>query len=103
MSISCDSWLIAVSRWSISVAAVGSVGFIPCSWVLSFAIWVIAALAWPTEMLRSCSALVRSVWMPCVVALSCCASACAAVRAEICDEELPEVVDSDCSAVVKFE
>ena len=29
MSISCDNWLMAASRWSISVAAVGSVGFIP--------------------------------------------------------------------------
>ena len=103
MSISCDSVLMAASRWSISVAAVGSVGFIPCSWVLSVAIWLIAALAWPTEMLRSCSALVRSVWMPCVVELSCCASAWAAFRAAICDDELPEVVDSDCRAVVKFE
>jgi len=35
--------------------------------------------------------------------LSCCAIVWAAVTAEICDEELPEVVDSACSAVVKFE
>ena len=45
ISISCDSLSIALSRWSISVAAVGSVIFNPCSCVLISAIWAIASFA----------------------------------------------------------
>ena len=47
--------------------------------------------------------LERNVWIPCDVALSCCAIDCAAWAAEICVDALPDVVDSDCSAVVRFE
>ena len=66
--------------------------------MLIAAIWVIAVLAWPTELPISCSTLERSDWMPCVVAFSCCASDCAADSAEICADWLPELVDSACSA-----
>ena len=57
--------------------------------MLSCAIWVISVLAWATEVPMSCSTLVRSDWMPCVVVFSCCASVCAADNAVICADEPP--------------
>ena len=66
------------------------------------AIWFIAALACCAEVPRSCSTLERSDWMPLVVTLSCCASACAAPTATVCADDEPALVDSACSAVVKL-
>jgi hypothetical protein len=48
------------------------------------AICCIDALACCAEVPRSCSTLERSDWMPLVVTLSCCASACAAPSATVC-------------------
>ena len=62
----------------------------------------IAALACCAEVPRSCSTLERSDWMPLVVTLSCCASACAAPSATVCADDEPALVDSACSAVVKL-
>ena len=73
-----------------------------CSRELSCAIALIATLACPTETPMSCSILERRVWMPCVLALSCCASDCAADNTEDCAAFEPELADSACAAAVKL-
>ena len=50
----------------------------------------------------SCSAFERSVWIPCEVELSCCASACAAPSAVVCADRPLELVDSACNELVKL-
>ncbi|MGY4311449.1 hypothetical protein ACVWW1_000752 [Bradyrhizobium sp. JR3.5] len=45
------------------------------------------------------SALARSVWMPCEVALSCCAMDCAALTTPIRADCESGLVDKPCTAV----
>ncbi len=66
------------------------------------AICFIALFAMLMELLMPVSALARRFWMPCVVALSCCASACAALTTPIRADAESGLVDSPCTAVVSL-
>ena len=65
--------------------------------ILAFAD-VVGAVA--TASLIPVSALARRFWMPCVVTLSCCDSACAALMTPIRADCESGLVDSPCIAVV---
>ena len=54
-----------------------------------------------TESLIPVSALARRAWMPCVVALSCCVIACAALTTPIRADWESGLVDNPWSAVVR--
>ena len=71
--------------------------------VLMAAICWIALLAACTSVEMPCSVDSRSDWIPPLIALSCCASACAELSAVLCAGADDGLAIRPCSAEVKLE